>query len=668
MTEVIPNFMLALLAAWLGANVVIRGWRERGTRVFGLLTALVAMWAMLRVVRQLTSEEAVRVAVGTAEAGVAPLLTAALLHVVFAFVGEHRWNRVQQAALAMAYGGGLVSSYLAVTGTGNAVSIGPPDRDWLGISANAVRWGGTILRGIVLLGALWWVSRARRVGGAGVRHRQLSLLLAAVAGAALGAMLLIYPTPFQGAPWIGTAVMVVGLALCAYAVLVRRVFLSPSVARRSFYYSLINGLITTLFLAVVLSIEGVSRSVLGIGPPLVTALALVLTIACFDPVRLRFRTWMDRRLGSGDIAYSRLMRAMGSQAVASTRPEEAVQIALEQLCRALGIRSAIAVRSNGDVLARWGNEREPVLELPLHAGESTCGTMFIGPKKSRLPYTPVEKELLGHAAAYIASSLQLHDQQTEQALALENLRTQREALQQQEEELAGALIRRRAQGTSGLLQVFALGTLRVEREGEMVERWGGPKAGTRQAEAMFAFLFDRGERGVAKDEFLEVIWPDIGLDRADPAFHRTIGGLRRTLDSAIGVAGAANAVTYHNDRYRLRPDTIGYSDVAAFEERLTTASASTDSTEAIAMLEEARHLYRGEYLDDCPFYGDSLFVEERRALLRGRYIDVLLALGARYEHLGDPSSAAAAYRQALKAADDDCPRADDGLARLGLPL
>jgi hypothetical protein len=65
---------------------------------------------------------------------------------------------------------------------------------------------------------------------------------------------------------------------------------------------------------------------------------------------------------------------------------------------------------------------------------------------------------------------------------------------------------------------------------------------------------------------------------------------------------------------------------------------------------------------------DSLCVEERRSLLRGRYIDVLLALGARYEQRDDPSSAAAAYRQALKVADDDCPRADDGLARLGLSL
>ena len=61
------------------------------------------------------------------------------------------------------------------------------------------------------------------------------------------------------------------------------------------------------------------------------------------------------------------------------------------------------------------------------------------------------------------------------------------------------------------------------------------------------------------------------------------------------------------------------------------------------------------------------YVEERRALLRGRYVDLLLALGERYEAGGDLAAAAACYREALQAAGDDCPRAEDGLARLRLP-
>lgn len=81
------------------------------------------------------------------------------------------------------------------------------------------------------------------------------------------------------------------------------------------------------------------------------------------------------------------------------------------------------------------------------------------------------------------------------------------------------------------------------------------------------------------------------------------------------------------------------------------------------LLEAARGLYRGDYLDDCPFYGDSSHVEDRRQALRGRCVDLLLTLGEGYEGTGDRASAAAAYRDAL-AMTDDCPPAQAGLRRL----
>jgi len=211
-----------------------------------------------------------------------------------------------------------------------------------------------------------------------------------------------------------------------------------------------------------------------------------------------------------------------------------------------------------------------------------------------------------------------------------------------------------------------LGPLRVERDRVALRQWGGAKAGSRQAEAIFAFLFDRGERGVAKDEFLELIWPDVLIDKADLAFHRTLGGLRRTLEPAIKRASDATAITFHNDRYRLDPALIAWNDLAAFEERTAAASATADPDESLTILAEVRALYRGEYLDDCPFYGDSEFVEERRALLRGRYVDLLLTLGARYAARDNAPAAANAYREALNVTGDDCPRATAALRQLGL--
>jgi two-component SAPR family response regulator len=217
------------------------------------------------------------------------------------------------------------------------------------------------------------------------------------------------------------------------------------------------------------------------------------------------------------------------------------------------------------------------------------------------------------------------------------------------------------------LQVFALGPLRVERNGAPVQSWGGAKAGTRHAEGLFAFLFDRGERGVTKDEVTELIWPDIDLRRADLAFHRTLGGLRSTLEPGRRGASRGDAITFHNDRYRLAPEVLAWTDIGAFEEAMA-ASGTADRDEAVRWMEQARTLYRGDYLDDCPFYGDSAQVEERRAVLRGRYVDLLIALGESYELRGDRPAAAASFRQARSVSGEDLPRADAALARLAAPL
>jgi predicted TPR repeat methyltransferase len=84
------------------------------------------------------------------------------------------------------------------------------------------------------------------------------------------------------------------------------------------------------------------------------------------------------------------------------------------------------------------------------------------------------------------------------------------------------------------------------------------------------------------------------------------------------------------------------------------------------MLEEARALYGGDIVDDCPFYGDSAEVEEQRLHLRGRATDLRVAIGEAYEALGDRLAAATAFREALRGEPAGSGPAQAGLARLGL--
>jgi len=663
------DFIVAALATWLGAVVLTRTPRAVAAWVFALLTAMIAAWGALRVVAELTTDADVRDRASSGEVAVAPLLLAAFLHFIFVVTAREQWRGAQRAALAVAYGLGLLIALLSLTDRQHPIAIRPPYRTLGGFDAPLLGWGWIGFRAALLALAVCWVWLAWRASlRTGAGREQLTALLAAALCAAVGGLATILLADLGHPEWPGTALIAVSLGLATYAVFAQGLFRDAGAARRSFSYSLSAGVLTAGYVALLLGLERLSRHALKTDTPLVTALAIVLTIALFDPLRARIVALATPRSARRDRAHRRLMRALGDELLTAQRPRAAIQPALAQLCRTLGIRAATVADASDAPVAAYGAPESPaVLTLPLQAADRAQGTLVIGPKRSRLPYTRAETALLDNAAAFIAASLHLDERESRQAAALEALAAERAALQSRETALASALTVAEAPGRVVGLHVWALGPLRVERDSERIRQWGGAKAGTRQAEAMFAFLLDRAERGVAKDEFLEVIWPDVPLDKGDLAFHRTLGGLRRTLEPDLKRGGDATAIIYHNDRYRLDPSLVVWSDVAAFRAHVAD-SAGAETAAMIAALEAARTLYRGEYLDDCPFYGDSAYVEERRELLRGQFVDVLLALAAQYEVRGDLPLAAMCYREAVQASGNDCPRADAGLVRLGVTV
>ena len=215
----------------------------------------------------------------------------------------------------------------------------------------------------------------------------------------------------------------------------------------------------------------------------------------------------------------------------------------------------------------------------------------------------------------------------------------------------------------GRITVHALGRMRIERDGEQLRNLGGPKAGRRQAEALFAFLLDRGARGVTKDEVVEMIWEEMDIEAADLAFHRTLGGLRRTLQPGLASL-SESVISFDHDRYTLEAGVVSWTDYGAFEAAVEEAYGGGDRFVKAMALEEARRLYGGEYFDDCPFFGDSAEVEPTRDRLRQRYVNVLIMLGELAEERGDRHGADVLYRQAADATGGESADAAAGLARL----
>ena len=657
--EVAAHSLIAVLGLWLGLTVFTRS-RALPSRVFTVLSLALAVWSCAIILQRLSSSASAVHGGRSIEEMAAALIVPGTAHLSLAIASEGHPTIGRRRIIAVLY---VLSVLFALPGiiTPYAIQVAVPNFSLGPIPGVLLGWAWNIYRlGTLSIGAVWLFQAHRRTERSDPRRRQLEVTVATVVVAAIGGAIRFLPVVGDSDPWIGISLVAVAMILAAAAVLPAGVFFAPEVAGKAFWASLGLGLGLFLLVGALVAVDTASRKVLGLDLPLLTAMAMVITIALYEPVSTWLRTTF-RDHSPGVIARERLLRALDQPTLMAQAADAGVQPALARLTRALDLAGAVVVRPDGSIAASTGIIPDVSDPLPtaLVSEDELVGELRVGPTRTGRPLTQRDEELVRLSAVYLAAALRTGQREDRQAEALSNLSEDRAQLDTTASTLHVALLQRAAAPPG--LHVFALGALRAERGDERIQRWGGEKAGTRQAQALFAFLFDRGERGVAKDEALELIWPDIDLEHADLAFHRTLGGLRHTLDP--NGRGGRQLIRFYNDRYRLDPGVVDWSDVSAFLARLEQARAATDRGETLRLLELARALYRGDYLDDCPFYGDSAQVEDRRQALRGRCVDLLLALGEGYEASGDRASASAAYREAL-AMTDDCPPAQAGLRRL----
>jgi DNA-binding SARP family transcriptional activator len=657
--EIAAHSLIAVLGLWLGLTVLTRS-RALASMVFTFLSLALTAWSSAIIVQRLSSSADVAHTGRSIEELAAALIVPATAHLSLAIATAGHPPAGRRRVIVVLY---VLSILFALPGilTPTAIQLSTPNFTFGPVPGPLLGWAWIVYRLATLsIGTIWLLQAHRRTQRSDPRRRQLEVTLATVIVAAIGGAIRFLPIVGESDPWIGVSLVALAVILAAAAVLPAGVFFAADIAGKAFWTSVALGVGLFLLVGVLVAVDTASRKLLGLDLPLLTAMCLVLTIALYEPVARRIRAALGNR-SPADLARGRLLRALGQSTLTAQSADAGVQPALARLTQALDLAGAVVVRSDGSIAASTGTVPDLTDPVPtaLIAEEELVGELRVGPTRSGRPLTQRDEELVRLSAVYVAAALRTGQREDRQAEALNDLSEDRAQLDSTASTLHVALLQRAAAAPG--LHVFALGALRVERGDERIQRWGGQKAGTRQAQGLFAFLFDRGERGVAKDEALELIWPDTDLERADLAFHRTLGGLRHTLDPN-GRSGR-QLIRFYNDRYRLDPGLVDWSDVSAFLARLDQAGATADRAEALRLLEAARALYRGDYLDDCPFYGDSAHVEDRRQALRGRYVDVLLALGEGYEATGHRASAAAAYRDAL-AMTDECPPAQAGLRRL----
>lgn len=698
----LPAFLLAVLATWLGMSLLLRDARDRVTRAFAWLSLHLTLYGLATTLAPLSGDPQIARVLLQIQVVESVLLPPVFLHfimrlVVGGFSGWPKW------ALSLFYATGAALGLYALLGAGMVQE--PTIMRFPGWLA----WAWVAQRAFPLVLALSLMYLGwRQAGGDDLARRRRRLFMISAGVGVAGALIATASSELRLSPAFGHGLIALALLVLAYAVLVYRSLLPERMAKRTVYRSMIGGGLTAMYIVLIIALEPALRALLQIDGPYITAVLVALLISVAAPLRDWVSSQLDRIFFHREFDFGHLLRDVSSDLMERGAIDDQLMTALSSICGTLDLESGLVathdeaglrrsaahgvVRTDPALLQQaaiplgeqvcfddWPAWPAARLLLPLRNGSEVLGILALGPKRSGEPYRNTERALLSSLAAYMAFAIRHARHQQAEQLALARLADQSRKLQAEED----LLLARAAEATrftlhtvasestepeqvSGL-KIYALGPLRAERDGQLLDRWGGDKAGTYQAEALFAFLFDRRGRGLTKDEAAEVIWPDLDLEKADMAFHRTISALRRTLEPGLRRGNESKIITYHHERYWLSPAAVGWSDVEAFGTAIERGHAllrQGDIEAARICFSQAAGLYRGEYLDDCPFFGDSVYAEPRRDELRRQHLDLLLTLGAVYERLDQVGEAASHYRRALAESDGDCPRAEEGLERL----
>lgn len=178
------------------------------------------------------------------------------------------------------------------------------------------------------------------------------------------------------------------------------------------------------------------------------------------------------------------------------------------------------------------------------------------------------------------------------------------------------------------LRVHALGALRIERDGELLQASG--KAQRKPLE-LLRLLTACGGGPVDADAVIDELWPSLEANAPKASLEMALSRLRKLL-------GVPEAVVVTDGTIALAAELV-WTDVAAFEARCDAAEAGD-----AAAAEEALALGRDKLLGNEELHG---LARERRQRLVERATRLALEHGARLEAQGHADAAQRLYERGI---------------------
>jgi DNA-binding SARP family transcriptional activator len=136
-----------------------------------------------------------------------------------------------------------------------------------------------------------------------------------------------------------------------------------------------------------------------------------------------------------------------------------------------------------------------------------------------------------------------------------------------------------------------------------------------KARQLFQLLLTRRREMLDRDQIIEMLWPRLAPDAARRDFKVAMSTLLRVLEPGRGRGTPSAFVLRDGSLYGLRPGTDLWLDADRFERIVDEGDRLFDRNQeaALSYYREALALYKGEYLQECPY--DDWCSEERERLL-----------------------------------------------------
>jgi DNA-binding SARP family transcriptional activator len=173
-----------------------------------------------------------------------------------------------------------------------------------------------------------------------------------------------------------------------------------------------------------------------------------------------------------------------------------------------------------------------------------------------------------------------------------------------------------------------LGPLRVKVGGAIVKGWTGATGRN-----LLRYIAAYHPRPVTPEQLQETFWPDVAPSKSRNRLHVALHALRADLRRH----GVEHIFDFRDGAYRFADDVDVVIDTTEFSSLLADSVTESDLTELAALLEKARAVYRGDFLEDSPY---ESWPTLDREMWKVRYLGLL-------ERLAHTYFALATYRECV---------------------